>query len=45
MVQFRLIVRVLTETPLFRGYFDRQLNKNPLLQTHQKNPTPVEVRF
>ena len=38
-------VRVLTETPLFRGCFDRQLTKTPLFQTYQKNPTPAEVRF
>lgn len=38
-------MRVLTETPLFWGCFDRQLNENPLFQTHQKNPTPIEVRF
>ena len=38
-------LRVLTETPLFWGCFDRQLNENPLFQTHQKNPTPIEVRF
>lgn len=41
----RPYLRVLTETPLFRGYFDSQLNKNPLFQHHQKNPTPIEVRF
>lgn len=45
LVQLTLLVRVLTETPLFRGYFDSQLNKNPLFQHHQKNPTPIEVRF
>ena len=38
-------MRVLTETPLFWGCFDRQLNENPLFQTHQKNPTQIEVRF
>ncbi len=38
-------LRVLTETPLFRGCFDRQLTKTPLFQTYQKNPTPAEVRF
>lgn len=44
-VQLTLLVRVLTETPLFRGCFDRQLTKTPLFQTYQKNPTPAEVRF
>lgn len=43
LLNFPRFLRVLTETPLLRGYYDRQLNKNPLFQTLQNYFT--KVRF